>query len=107
MNPAWTIVRAGTAAGAILLCGCVVAQPGSVGAPARAPNPASVHCVESGHLLTYEHENGLPVRGVCVDRETGAKCPVWAYFRGECTLEPLRIGGELVGKPERRAKRAD
>ena len=107
MKPARTIVRAGALNSAFLLCGCAVAQPASVGTPAQAPNPASVHCVESGHLLAYEHENGLPVRGVCVNRETGANCPAWAYFRSECTLEPPRKSEEYTEGPEHRAKHRD
>ena len=107
MNPAGATLRAGTLASAILLCVCAVAQPRSVGSPAQVPNPASVHCVESGHLLAYEHENGLPVRGVCVNQETGAKCPAWAYFRGECSLEAPRKREKSSGGPERRAKQRD
>ena len=98
------IAQIGAFAGAFLLCGCTVAQPGSAGTPTRAPNPASIHCVESGHLLTYEHENGLPVRGVCVNQETGVKCPAWAYFRRECSLEPPRKEEESAEGPDRRVK---
>ena len=51
------------------------------------PNPAEAHCVEAGHRLEYVYENGIPVDGLCINDNTGAKCASWAYFRGECRLD--------------------
>ena len=50
-------------------------------------NPADEHCVEAGYRLEYIRENGIPVDGLCINDETGAKCQSWAYFRKECTLD--------------------
>ena len=51
------------------------------------PNPADEHCVQAGHRLEYVYENGIPVDGLCINDNTGAKCASWAYFRGACRLD--------------------
>lgn len=48
-------------------------------------NPAAVHCVEQGYeLVEAKTDNGSTL--MCVDTDSGSKCPVWKYFRQECEL---------------------
>lgn len=50
-------------------------------------NPAAIKCIKDGYALKPIEENGVVPRGyLCVNKETGMKCEVWAYFRGECDL---------------------
>ena len=49
-------------------------------------NPADVKCVEEGYQLQYVREDGIPIKGLCVNERTGAKCESWAFYRGECSL---------------------
>lgn len=55
---------------------------------AGLPNPADTRCVEQGYRVEYVRRDGLPIRGLCVNDETGAKCETWAWLREECSLNP-------------------
>jgi putative hemolysin len=52
----------------------------------RLANPAAVKCVKDGYELEPIEENGISRGYFCVNKETGIKCEVWSYFRGECDL---------------------
>jgi len=54
---------------------------------AGVPNPAAVKCSDDGYLLQPTLENSVPTDYFCVNPETGNKCKVWEYFRGECDME--------------------
>ena len=56
-------------------------------------NPADRKCVEDGYRLEYARLDDVPVRGYCVNDETGAKCESWAFFRSECSLDGASPGG--------------
>jgi len=47
------------------------------------PNPASVHCRETGNTLEIQTADDGTQHGVCVFPD-GSTCDEWAYFRGEC-----------------------
>jgi putative hemolysin len=49
-------------------------------------NPAAIKCIEDGYVLKPIEENGAPRGYFCVNKETGSKCEIWSYFRGECDL---------------------
>lgn len=49
-------------------------------------NPAAEKCVRDGYQSEPVLENGVPVGYVCIDPETGKKCEIWKYFRGECKI---------------------
>jgi len=51
------------------------------------PNPAAQKCVGDGYTLEPILKNGVPVDYVCVNPDTGRKCDIWKYFRGECHLK--------------------
>ena len=59
-------------------------------------NPADVKCVEDGYRLEYVRVDGVPIKGLCVNDETGAKCESWAFFRGECSLDRSTPLGEGI-----------
>lgn len=50
------------------------------------PNPAHARCLADGYEVAPVMRDGIPVDAECVDRATGARCPVWEYFRGDCRL---------------------
>lgn len=69
------------------------AAPGTPAAPdvvatntpeAGMPNPASVHCQETGNTLDIRTAADGGQQGVCVFPD-GSECDEWAYFRGECS----------------------
>jgi len=47
------------------------------------PNPASVHCEQSGNKLEIQTAADGSQNGVCVF-PNGSTCDEWAYYRGEC-----------------------
>jgi len=47
------------------------------------PNPASVHCENSGGTLVLQTQEDGGVFGLCT-LPGGAVCEEWALFRGEC-----------------------
>lgn len=50
-------------------------------------NPAAIKCIEDGYALKPIKENGVVPRGYfCENKETGMKCEIWSYFRGDCSL---------------------
>jgi putative hemolysin len=51
----------------------------------QIPNPASVHCIESGGELEIRTDETGGQYGVCI--KNGQECEEWAYYRGECMLE--------------------
>lgn len=51
-------------------------------------NPADTACIEQGYRVEYVRSDGLPIRSLCVNEETGTKCETWAWLREECSLEP-------------------
>jgi len=76
-----------------LLALTACATPGTPAAPESAvtdtpeagmPNPASVHCRETGNTLDIRTAADGSQQGVCVFPD-GSECDEWAYFRGECS----------------------
>ena len=51
---------------------------------ASLPNPASVHCLDTGNVLDIRTSADGSQHGVCVFPD-GSECDEWAYFRGECS----------------------
>ncbi len=49
-------------------------------------NPAAMKCIKDGYALKPIEENGVSIGYFCVNKETGMKCDIWSYFRGECDL---------------------
>jgi putative hemolysin len=50
-------------------------------------NPAAIKCIKDGYALKPIEKNGVaPIGYFCVNKETGMKCEIWSYFRGECNL---------------------
>ncbi len=58
----------------------------------RLPNPAHARCLAEGYRVEPVVRGGIPADAECVDPTSGARCPVWAWFRGECRLM-LPAGG--------------
>lgn len=57
---------------------------GATGTPeAGMPNPASVHCRDTGNALDIRTAADGSQHGVCVFPD-GSECDEWAYFRAEC-----------------------
>ncbi len=56
---------------------------GNPTAEANLPNPASVHCEQSGGKLEFRQDESGGIFGVCIFPD-GSECEEWAYFRGEC-----------------------
>lgn len=50
---------------------------------ATLPNPASVHCEQTGGRLELKQDATGGTAGICVFAN-GSQCDEWAYFRGEC-----------------------
>lgn len=50
---------------------------------ANMPNPASVHCTQSGSKLEIQTTEDGSQSGICVFSD-GSSCEEWAYYRGEC-----------------------
>lgn len=50
------------------------------------PNPASVYCEEHGGALDIR-DSDAGQTGMCVFPD-GSECEEWAFFRGECGVEP-------------------
>lgn len=50
---------------------------------AAVPNPASIHCIQTGNKLEIRIAEDGSQKGICVfpDQST---CDEWAYYRGEC-----------------------
>lgn len=51
-------------------------------------NPAAVKCINDGYILKAIEEYGVSKGYLCVNQETGMKCEIWSYFKGECDLSP-------------------
>ena len=51
-------------------------------------NPADRKCAEQGYRVEYVRRDGVRIRSLCVNDETGAKCETWAWVREECSLKP-------------------
>ena len=49
-------------------------------------NPAAVKCINDGYEVQPVKEYGVPIKYLCVNKDTGIKCELWSYFRGECDL---------------------
>ena len=69
---------------------------------ASMPNPASVHCLETGNVLDIRTSADGSQHGVCVFPD-GSECDEWAYFRAECSpatpapeVTPM-VGGDDPG----------
>jgi putative hemolysin len=67
---------------AMALTACTASQP-----QAGVPNPASVYCTQQGNKLEIRTAADGSQSGICVFPD-GSTCDEWAYFRGECGLEP-------------------
>ena len=83
----WIIPLAATPG---LLGGCV-SSTSSAETPRELqgmPNPSVKKCLEDGYQIEDILTNGIPRGSYCVDAQSGKKCEVWAYFRGECRLPP-------------------
>ena len=66
-----------------------ISLAGSQTLPAKKlANPAATKCIEDGYALEPIIEHGVSRGYFCVNRETGRKCEIWSYFRGECDLTP-------------------
>lgn len=63
---------------------------------ANLPNPASVHCEESGGTLEIREEESGGQVGYCVF-EDGSECEEWVFFRGEC--QPGDNVDDQIGLP--------
>ena len=50
-------------------------------------NPAAIKCINDGYALKPIEEHGVSIGYFCVNKETGMKCEIWSYFRGECDLK--------------------
>ncbi len=74
---------------ALTLTACAVPRtPAATGTPkASLPNPASVHCRETGNALEIQTAADGSQHGVCVFPD-GSACDEWAYYRGECGPAP-------------------
>jgi len=80
-----------TALTILLMALTACAAPGTPTAPEAAatstqvglPNPASVHCRETGNTLEVQTAADGGQHGVCVFPD-GSVCDEWAYFREEC-----------------------
>ena len=84
------------------LTACAVpVTPAATGTPeASMPNPASVHCRETGNTLDIRTSTGGSQHGVCVFPD-GSECDEWAYFRGECgPTPPAPEATPTVGVPD-------
>lgn len=74
-----------------IAAGCAPARaeptaPPATQAPAPVadlPNPASVHCQETGHTLEIRTDKDGGQYGVCILAD-GTECDEWAFYRGEC-----------------------
>lgn len=55
---------------------------------AGIPNPASLYCEQNGNKLEIQTAADGSQTGVCIFPD-GSTCDEWAYFRGECGMEPL------------------
>ena len=51
--------------------------------PAAMPNPASVHCTQTGNKLEIRTAADGSQYGICVFPD-GSTCDEWAYYRGTC-----------------------
>lgn len=58
---------------------------GGATATAGVANPASRHCLAQGFETDSAMMDGQSV-DLCVDPVSGAKCPLWDFYRGECGL---------------------
>lgn len=57
--------------------------------PTKGPaNPAAIKCIKDGYSLRPIEDNGVAIGYLCINTETGMKCEIWSYFRGECDLSP-------------------
>lgn len=97
---------------AVLIAGCCSCEPTGSGDPPaategasashgvrRVPNVAHQKCVEDGYEVEAIEENGIPIGAECVDRRTGRRCEVWAYYRGECRLSEETADGDAESAP--------
>jgi putative hemolysin len=50
-------------------------------------NPSYQKCIDEGFKIEQIIENGIPVDAYCINTLTGKKCKIWAYFRGECSMD--------------------
>jgi len=89
------LALAGVLAG---VCSDEPAGPAAQGA--RVPNPAHARCIADGYQVEPVLRDGVPVDAECVAPATGARCPVWDYFRGDCLLP----GGEGPDSQEAHGK---
>lgn len=92
-------------AGAVALYGCVASEPSPSLETYGTPNPAAVKCIEDQYeIVQVLDENRLPAWSLCVDRATGRKCELLAYYSGECTLTGTpgarAVGAPAPGKPD-------
>lgn len=67
----------------------VMQSPDSAHVARQMANPADVKCEQAGHRVEHVRANGVPIRSLCVNDATGAKCDTWAFYREECSLERL------------------
>ena len=56
-------------------------------ASSKLVDPAARKCVNDGYILKPVLKNGVPVKHLCINPETGLQCDVWEYFREECSLK--------------------
>jgi len=61
---------------------CGTAAPTPTAVP-HLPNPASVHCEETGGTLELRTADDGSVSAVCVFSD-GSECDEWAFYRGTC-----------------------
>lgn len=53
----------------------------------KLANPAAKQCIKDGFKLQPIIEQGVTRGYLCVNPDTGKKCEVWQYYRGECSLK--------------------
>lgn len=74
--------------GVALLIGLAACEPGDA-RQAQMPNPASVHCAESGgQLIIIEDESGQS--GMCLFSGRSV-CEEWDFYHGRCKKDQCRL----------------
>jgi len=54
------------------------------------PNPASLYCEQNGNKLEIRTAADGSQNGICIFPD-GSACDEWAYYRGECGLNPTPV----------------
>ncbi|MEQ1531594.1 MAG: hypothetical protein ABL925_19955 [Methylococcales bacterium] len=66
----------------VVISSCQAADKANI----KMSNPATAKCLHDGWLSEPVLSNGIPTDRLCINPQTGKRCPEWSYFRGECRL---------------------